>query len=282
MHNTNKGPSDIQRSYSHAQKLHAGLTYGFCKSGRGKDRWNEHMASGNPSISDLISSYMLGLHKRKVTKGEAPTSARAITVYLIAFTCLLHIDEALNIQAHDISFYVDEVDNTHCMSITLPFCKTNPFGHKLIITCQIEIQPFVLRALPNHMAHLCPVITHGYVFHKIDKRDHPILTKNSPMTAEVFLELFRNNLWDLGIAPYPYSTHSFRHGGCQWLSVDLRWSLQQICEWGGWSTDFTHLTIVKYLISWNDDLMTQRDDFFKLDCEATIKCWSCGRTCPCA
>ncbi|KAK0492551.1 hypothetical protein EDD18DRAFT_1049972, partial [Armillaria luteobubalina] len=79
MRNTTKGPSDIQRSYSHAQKLRAGLTYGFRKSGRGKDRWNEHMVSGNPSISDLVSSYMLGLHKRKVAKGEAPTSARAIS-----------------------------------------------------------------------------------------------------------------------------------------------------------------------------------------------------------
>ncbi|KAK0494665.1 hypothetical protein EDD18DRAFT_1055760, partial [Armillaria luteobubalina] len=49
-------------------------------------------------------------------------------VYLVAFTCLLRIDEALNIQAHDISFYVDQVDNTHCVSITLPFRKTNPFG----------------------------------------------------------------------------------------------------------------------------------------------------------
>ncbi|KAK0471046.1 hypothetical protein IW261DRAFT_1309092, partial [Armillaria novae-zelandiae] len=49
-------------------------------------------------------------------------------VYLVAFTCLLHINEALNIQAHNISFYVNQVDNTHCMSITLPFCKTNPFG----------------------------------------------------------------------------------------------------------------------------------------------------------
>ncbi|KAK0218991.1 hypothetical protein IW262DRAFT_1298095 [Armillaria fumosa] len=79
MCNTNKGPRDVQRSYSHAQKLCAGLTYGFRKSGRGKDHWNEHMASGNPSISDLVSSYMLSLHKRKVAKGEAPTSAHAIS-----------------------------------------------------------------------------------------------------------------------------------------------------------------------------------------------------------
>ncbi|KAK0463170.1 uncharacterized protein EV420DRAFT_1618948 [Desarmillaria tabescens] len=116
------------------------------------------------------------------------------------------------------------------------------------------------------MAHLCPVkalaewmdvskIYYGYLFQKMDKRDHPILAKSSPMTAEVFLELFCNNLFDIDISPYAYGTHSFH----------LRWSLWQICEWGGWSTEFTHLTI-----------------FFKLDREPTLKCWTCGQSCPCA
>jgi hypothetical protein len=26
-----------------------------------------------------------------------------------------------------------------------------------------------------------------------------------------------------------------------------------ICDWGGWSTDFSHMTIVKYLVSENDN-----------------------------
>ncbi len=53
-------------------------------------------------------------------------------VYLIAFTCLLRIDEVLNIQAHEVDLYKDEVDGTSCASITLPFCKNAPFGGKHI------------------------------------------------------------------------------------------------------------------------------------------------------
>ncbi|KAK0457552.1 uncharacterized protein EV420DRAFT_1309793 [Desarmillaria tabescens] len=322
MHGTSKGPDDTQRSYSHAQKLRAGTTYGFHKTGRrGKVPWNRATALGNPSISDLVSSYMLGLHKRKVAKGETSTSARAIgpgilkqlyvhnhkhenwdnnhlsqgnwcggnmrrllqAVYLIAFTCLLRIDEVLNIQAHEVDLYNDEVDNTACVSITLPFRKNAQFG---------DIPPFVLRELPEHMAHLCPVralatwigtsrINKGNLFPNIDKRDHPNTAKNTAMKPEVFLQLFQNNLWDLGITPYPYGTHSFRRGGCQWFSCDLRWSIRQICEWGGWSSDFSHMTIVKYLISSNDTPTLRRDEFFKLD-RQVVKCWTCGRTCPCA
>ncbi|KAK0223279.1 DNA breaking-rejoining enzyme, partial [Armillaria fumosa] len=322
MHGVSKAPHEPQKSYSYAQKLQASTTYGFCKGGRGKVPWDRAKVSRNPSISDVVSSYMLGLRKRKVAKGEIPTSVRAISpgtlrrfydhnhapknwnagpetpgnwcggnvrkllqaVYLITFTCLLRIDEVLKIQLHDIEFGIDDVDGTHFVSITLPFHKSSPFG---------DIPPFILCALPKHMAHLCPVraladwiaaskITRGYLFPNIDKCDRPITVKNTAMKPEVFLQLFRNNLCDLGEPPYAYGTHSFRHGGCQWLSVDLRWSIRQICEWGGWSTDFMHLTIVKYLISWNDAATLRRDEFFKLDREATTRCWSCGRTCACA
>ncbi len=53
-------------------------------------------------------------------------------VYLITFTCLLRIDEALKIQLHDIEFGIDDVDGTHFVSITLPFRKSSPFGGKHI------------------------------------------------------------------------------------------------------------------------------------------------------
>ncbi|PBK83411.1 DNA breaking-rejoining enzyme [Armillaria gallica] len=313
MHGISRGPNNAQKSYSNATKLRAGTTYGFRKSGRrGKVPWSRATALGNPSISDLVSSYMLGLHKRKVTKGETSTSARAIgpdtlrrlyehnhkpenwnnehlsqgnwcggntrrllqAVYLIAFTCLLRIDEVLNLQAHEVDVY-DNKDDIGCMSITLPFRKNAPVG---------GIPPFVLQELPEQMAHLCPVrafsawisasrINKGNLFPNIDKRDRP--------KAEVFLQLFQNNLWNLDIIPYPYGTHSFRRGGCQWFACELRWSIRQICEWGGWSTDFSHLTIVKYLISANDTPTLRRDEFFKLD-RQVVKCMTCGRTCPCA
>lgn len=65
--------------------------------------------------------------------------------------------------------------------------------------------------------------------------------------------MFQNNLLDIGVDPVPYGTHSFRRGGVQWMSVQLRRPLCRICEWGSWSPEFLHMTIVKYLISWNDD-----------------------------
>ncbi|KIK05453.1 hypothetical protein K443DRAFT_341786 [Laccaria amethystina LaAM-08-1] len=94
--------------------------------------------------------------------------------------------------------------------------------------------------------------------------------------------MFRNNLLDIEIDPTPYGTHSFRRGGCQWMSVDLRWNLRTICEWGGWSMEFTNLTIVKYLISSNDAPSRERGDFFNFKAGTTIKCSMCGRTCACA
>ncbi|KAK0235250.1 hypothetical protein EDD85DRAFT_734511, partial [Armillaria nabsnona] len=68
-------------------------------------------------------------------------------VYLIVFMCLLHIDEVLNLQAHEVDVYEDE-DDIGCMSITLPFHKNVPVS---------GIPQFVLRELPEQMAHLCPV-----------------------------------------------------------------------------------------------------------------------------
>ncbi len=64
------------------------------------------------------------------------------------------------------------------------------------------------------------------------------------------------------LIPYPYSTHPFHHDECQWFACELCWSIWQICEWGGWSMDFSHMTIVKYLISANDTLTLHWNEFF--------------------
>ncbi|KAH9974495.1 hypothetical protein BJV74DRAFT_879688 [Russula compacta] len=137
--------------------------------------------------------------------------------------------------------------------------------------------------MPPDLEHLCPVlafaewnkvsnIREGYIFHKMASGDR-ISVNNDPMTSEYFLEMFRNNLLETGIDPIPYGTHSFRQGGCQWLASDCRWPICHICEWGGWSTEFSHLTIVKYLISWNDN-PTEKSP--------ASKCLQCGRSCHCA
>ncbi|KAJ4497487.1 hypothetical protein C8R41DRAFT_894648 [Lentinula lateritia] len=146
--------------------------------------------------------------------------------------------------------------------------------------------------MPEEYQHICVVqayarwvritgLKEGYLFRKIRANDH-LAEENEPMTSDQFLEMFRNNLLDIGLDFIPYRTHSFRRGGCQWLSVERRWPLHQICEWGGWSQEFTHLTIVKYLISWNDNPHVDRDDFFNMDRAPTAVCPTCNRSCHCA
>ncbi|KAJ7107691.1 DNA breaking-rejoining enzyme, partial [Mycena epipterygia] len=204
-------------------------------------------------------------------------------VYVISFLCLLRFDEALKIQLQDIQ-RIDE----HTFQLTLPFRKTSQYG---------DIKPFVLHELPEDQAHLCPVraltawlavarIQTGYLFPTITIRDQ-IGDSIRPMVCEVFkksdkfLEMFRNNLLDIGLDPYPYGTHSFRRGGCQYFASHRRWSLRRICEWGGWSMEFSNLTIVKYLIGWNDDPTELRENFLNPNQKVTERCSACGRTCAC-
>ena len=62
------------------------------------------------------------------------------------------------------------------------------------------IKPFILHAMPEEMAYLCPVrayvdwlnatsITQGYIFHKIDTGDR-VLEKNEPMVLLLSSLLF--------------------------------------------------------------------------------------------
>ncbi|KAH7871392.1 uncharacterized protein C8R40DRAFT_1162622 [Lentinula edodes] len=134
-----------------------------------------------------------------------------------------------------------------------------------------DIKPFVWYELPEEYQHLCVVrafvkwilvsgLKEGYLFRKIRANDR-LAEENEPMTSEQFLEMFWNNLLDVGVDFVPYGTHSFRRG---------------------WSQEFTHLTIVKYLISWNDNPHVDRDDFFNMNCAPTTACPTCNRTCHCA
>ncbi|THU99899.1 DNA breaking-rejoining enzyme [Dendrothele bispora CBS 962.96] len=229
-----------------------------------------------------LGSYKPTSRKDARKQWGGPNFRRLLQVaYTAAFLCLLRFDEVLKIQVHEIE---PVPGNDHILKITLPFRKTDQFG---------EIKPFYVHALPEEMKHLCFVraysdwikntrICDGYIFRGIDKNDRVKIDVNKAMTQDMFLRGFRHNLLDIGVDPTTYGTHSFRRGGCQWLSVDMRWPLRKICEWGGWSTDFNHLTIVKYLISWNDDPRTRREDFFNLDRKPLLQCRMCGRTCECS
>ncbi|KAJ3885536.1 DNA breaking-rejoining enzyme [Lentinula edodes] len=201
--------------------------------------------------------------------------------YSLAFCGLLRIDELLKIQIHDIDF--KEINGRWKLTLQLPFRKTSQFG---------AIKPFVWWIMPEEYSHLCVVrafarwiivsdITNGYLFWKICANDQ-IAEENEPMTSEQFLEMFRNNLIDIGVDHVPYSTHLFQRGGCQWVSAERWWPLYQICEWGGWSQKFTHLTIVKYLISLNDNPTIDCKDFFNLNRPPAFVCPICNCSWHCA
>ncbi|KAF8812057.1 hypothetical protein BYT27DRAFT_7275450, partial [Phlegmacium glaucopus] len=123
-------------------------------------------------------------------------------------------------------------------------------------------------------------ITSGFLFRQL-AAGRPA-ERDSAVTSAQFLEMFRRNLTEIEVDFTPYGTHSFRRGGCQYLASVRRWLLRRICEWGGWSTEFSNMTIVKYLISWSDDPTESRDEFFNPKCIATVRCPHCGRSCCCS
>jgi hypothetical protein len=64
--------------------MRAAATYGFGRIyGLGNVPWRKSEVNsnwiGNPSVSEVVSTYMISLRRRKVRAGEQPTSARAIT-----------------------------------------------------------------------------------------------------------------------------------------------------------------------------------------------------------
>ncbi|KAF8871192.1 hypothetical protein CPB84DRAFT_1818238 [Gymnopilus junonius] len=248
------------------------MTYLFgCTLSLGSHPWQKSEVSGkmsgNPSISEQVSSYMMSLQTRKETlkklydKNNKPQNSK-----------IKDYEPSSWLQAADIDDWGGGMTR---ITLFLEFRKTH---------CNGGIKPFRIYPLPWDEAHLCPVhalgewmkaskITSGYIFQKIASGDRPD-ADDKPMTSEQFLELFHNNLLDVGVDPIPYGTHSFRRGGCQYLS--------SLCNWGGWSTEFSNLTIVRYLISWNDDPTDKREDYFNPAQQPAVKCFQCRRSCHCA
>ncbi|KAJ7705211.1 DNA breaking-rejoining enzyme [Mycena metata] len=273
---TMRSPEFIRLSFSNAQKMRAAASWNFAQvNNQGNEPWRKSdvtgLWTGNPSVSPVVSKYMTSLKRRKVQSGEVANSTRAITpekkwegprmralcwlAYLLAFHCLLRVDEVVNIQVHEV-----HPIPTHSFTA--------------------DIQPFCLWMMPEEDQHLCPVrayarwvelsgLKEGYLFRKVD-------------TSSELLEMFRNHLLDVNVDPYPYGTHSFRRGGCQYLHYCRRWTIGEICQWGGWSIEFSSLTIVKYLISPNDSPRVDRMDFFNPNRPLQLKCPYCGRSCNCA
>ncbi|KAJ7499117.1 DNA breaking-rejoining enzyme [Mycena latifolia] len=323
-------------TYAHAQKMRAAMMYTFGRIHRlGSVPWQEGFPGsgrmlGNPSVSEIVSSYMVSLRRRKARlsnpsfAGETSISSRAITPEIllnlynynnsngrstvqrmgttsargswcgartllmlhaaltVGFACLLRFDEVLHIQITDITFLLDKHGKKTVAKLMLRTQKTSQFG---------GIKPFYLHLLPVHEAHLCPFralcfwisasrIRTGHLFRTITKHDQVSIV-NKLMSTTAFLELFRNNLLDIDIDPAPYGTHSVRRGGVQYLLLFKRAGLRHICEWGGWSTDFTSTSVLRYIISVSDDVQLNREDFLNPNRPLQLTCHTCGRNCNC-
>ncbi|THU80404.1 hypothetical protein K435DRAFT_809901 [Dendrothele bispora CBS 962.96] len=136
LNGSKKSNDQTRNGFGHAQKIRAAMTYGFNRHGHGLGRWEQsevtQQMKGNPSISHLVSSYMISLRRRKATikklydnshtdenwpikpyepnsrngkkKWGGPKMRRLLHLaYTAAFLCLLRFDEVLEIQAEDIT-----------------------------------------------------------------------------------------------------------------------------------------------------------------------------------
>lgn len=68
---TDKSPEEIRKGYTHAQKMRAAATFGFGRLlGKGRTPWAVSEVTGemvgNPSVSEMVSCYMVSLRRCKV------------------------------------------------------------------------------------------------------------------------------------------------------------------------------------------------------------------------
>ncbi|EPQ50092.1 hypothetical protein GLOTRDRAFT_108720 [Gloeophyllum trabeum ATCC 11539] len=79
-----KPPSTVRAKYGTAQKMRAAISHKFGRDySLGAQPWMENPLvpgkwTGNPSISVVVSQYMISLRRRKVRSGDVVTSARAM------------------------------------------------------------------------------------------------------------------------------------------------------------------------------------------------------------
>ena len=194
-------------------------------------------------------------------------------------------------------------------------CVYATHHYAIFLLFSTGVKPFVLYFLPMDKSHLCAVrwlakwietgnIKSGYLFPKFnchleliqDKaEEHLVGTPNishhnsrliplyllPSQPADEFILFFRCLLLDIGVADiFAYAGHSFRRGGVQYCSTCLHWTFRGLCLWGGWSDgvdNFSPKTIIRYLISWNDDDKDPRDAFYNGDRSMADFCHQCGR-----
>ncbi|KAG7094205.1 hypothetical protein E1B28_007812 [Marasmius oreades] len=251
--------SEVRKSYSHAQKMCAAATFGFGRlHGLGNMTWQQ---SGLTAM-----------------KREEATSACAITADIIRKMYNYNTqEEHWNPSPPQFAQSSQPMSSSTQKKTHLSprFRRLLHLAYTIAFLCLLRVDEVL-----NITFDQINIVQHddGTIFMNITL---PYRKTAQFGTSQQFLEGFRHNLLDVGIDPAPYGTHSLRRGGCQWLSADLRWPYIKICQWGGWSTELTNATIVKYLVSWNDDPMCPWEDFFDFGKKSGVRCPMCGRSCLC-
>ncbi len=301
----------LHRLYSHFAQAQDGETTMSSRAITTSVLRDLYLVNSGTETSEIGSS--------QVDPKLGPRARRMLQVaYIVAFLCLLRFDEVLAIKFDDLRLL--DGGNAIRLTLSHRKTSQYGGESNQALDANtsadiglIGVKPFKMHKMPHDQAHLCPVraiaywmdaygVKSGYLFPSFASKDRPRPGEHAMVStseaidglpsfrecsnivmksSEAFLRLFRRNLLEVHRDATPYGTHSFRRGGCQYFATELRWPLRRICDWGGWSLSLTHLTIVKYLISWNDDPLEPREDYLNPNRSPTVKCYSCGRSCHC-
>ncbi|KAG1823640.1 uncharacterized protein BJ212DRAFT_1444724 [Suillus subaureus] len=303
--------------YGTTQKMRAAVSHKFGRDHKlGTQPWSEHpMIAGksivNPSLSVMVSQYMVSLHRRKVWSGEAVTSAQAIDE--VTMKCLWDFVWATPCKEYGATSCKRKAENPAewagfmiCSMLLLLYLVSMIclpcYDEALQITwADITFQGFrpgdfhVRLELPFRKTHqyrgIAPFYVYadeqfwwmlvrercknldGFIFWKKIGTDSVSVNLTDGMTSNAFLECFHNNLLDIGVDSC----------GCQFLYKVCRWDFRDICDWGGWAENFNNPgTIFKYLLSWNDNPREKREHYMNPNRLMKDPCHACGRTCHCA
>ncbi|KAJ7445232.1 DNA breaking-rejoining enzyme [Mycena galericulata] len=309
----------VRATFGYANTMRSAVLYQFgTVQGFGKTPWHQSGPDplhwvGNPAVFDAIENFLISMRRRKVSSGEVCHSSRAMTeaIFLkkynhltslpataktwchinqliqlhcletMAFHCMFRSAEVLRVRWADIEFIEDAQGNCTKAKITIKTRKTSPFGE--------GIKPYWIHLLPVHLSHICPLRalcyyaalcrhTTGYLFRNINKSGQ-ITSVNMPISSSKYLKMMRQSLIDVQVDPTMFGTHCLRRGGVQY-HYQRRVSIEKICLWGGWSTDFSISSVWRYIVAFIDENDFNREEFLNPN-QPEAPCWSCGRSCTC-
>lgn len=184
------------------------------------------------------------------------------------FFCLLRANELTMV---DFIHLEHPPGQSTSFTVTLPWRKqskgsgeNNVFhlfvNNEELYLCPLRALHKWLEVLPRHLAS-GPLIRQI----KIDSKGKEVV-QTSKLGYSTFLSNVRNALRLIGVKDdHLFGTHSFRRGGCQFLNMTWRWSIRQICLWGGWSlgseTKFNANVVLTYLLNDIEIQPTSKDRF---------------------